>query len=74
MESSRETEEGKAQKHMAAGPTDQHAKIRKDMATAGEGSTGLWRTLVDGLCPIEGATGLRRSELYLGRKVHWHVY
>ena len=55
MESSRETEEGKAQKHMALGPTGGHAKIRKDMATAGEGSTGqsrgLWRTLVDYLCP-----------------------
>ena len=38
MESSREMEEGKAQKHMGAGPTGGHAKITKDVTTAGEGS------------------------------------
>ena len=60
MESSRITEEGKAQKHMAVGPTDGHAKIRKDMATA-EGSGGLlWMAYA----PL-GSNGHKRKKRYL---------
>ena len=43
-------EEGKAQKHMVAGPRGGHAKITTNMVTAGEVAQdrGLWRTIVDG--------------------------
>ena len=47
---------------MVARPTGRHAKIRKDMATAGESSTGQ-RALEDSCgwpMPLEGATGVRR--------------
>ena len=60
MESSRKTEEGKVQKHMAAGPTGGYAKMRQDMATAGEGRPGQ-RALEDSCgwyMPLKGAKGL----------------
>ena len=55
IESSRETDEGKAQKHMAA-------EIRKDMATAGEGCTG--QKALDDFCgwplPLKGANSINK--------------
>ena len=65
MESSREIEAGKAQKHMAAGPTRGYAKIRRVMATAGEGSIDQ-RVLEDSCgwpMPLEGTTGVRKRYL-----------
>ena len=63
MESSRETEERKAQKHMMARPTGGYAKIRKALTTAGERSKG--QKAVEGSCgwlmPLKGATGVRRK-------------
>ena len=61
MESSRETEEGKAQTHVAEGSTSRHKTHRKDMATAGEGSTGQ-RALEDSCgwpMPLLGSNGLK---------------
>ena len=57
-------EEGKIQRHMAAGPTGGHRENRKDMTTARENTTGQ-RALEDSCgCPLslERAIGLRRKQ------------
>ena len=61
MESSRETQEGKVQKHMVAGPTGDMQRLGKtwqllEKEHRTEGSGGLlWLAM-----PLEGATGVRR--------------